>query len=97
MIKPERIRPGDRVAVVSPSSGILGEPQFLHKFELAKTRLERDYGLELVSMPNTLKGQEYLYAHPEARAQDLMDAFLDPSIHAVFSAIGGEDAVRLLP
>ena len=97
MIKPERIRPGDRVAVVSPSSGILGEPQFLHKFELAKTRLERDYGLELVSMPNALKGSAYLYEHPEARAQDLMDAFQDPAIHAVFSAIGGEDAVRLLP
>ena len=48
-------------------------------------------------MPNALKGIDYLYRHPEARAQDLMDAFRDPSIKAVFNAIGGDDTIRLLP
>ena len=97
MLKPQRLRPGDKAAVVSLSSGMLGEEQFIHKYHLAKERLERDYGLQVVAMPNALKGGDYLYRHPEARAQDLMDAFRDPSIKAVFSAIGGDDTIRLLP
>ena len=97
MIKPKHLCPGDKVAVVSLSSGMLGEPQFLHKYALAKKRLEEDFGLRVEAMPNALKGIDYLYAHPEARAQDLMDAFRDPSIRAVFSAIGGDDTIRLLP
>ena len=97
MIKPKHLSPGDRVAVVSLSSGILGEPPFIHKYALAKERLERDYGLRVEAMPNALRGVDYLYRHPEARAQDLMDAFRDPEIRAVFCAIGGDDTIRLLP
>lgn len=48
-------------------------------------------------MPNTLKGVKYIYEHPEKRAQDLMDAFKDKTINAIICAIGGEDAIRLLP
>lgn len=97
MLKPQRLRLGDKVAIVSLSRGSLGKPQFIHKYYLAKERLERDYGLRVVAMPNALKGVDYLYRHPEARAQDLMDAFRDPEIKAVFNAIGGDDTVRLLP
>lgn len=97
MIKPERLKRGDKVAVVSLSRGMLGEDKFIHKYYLAKQRLENEYGLEVVAMPNALKGIDYLYRHPEARAQDLMDAFRDPSIKAVFNAIGGDDTIRLLP
>ena len=77
MIKPERLRKGDKVAIVSLSSGLLGEPDFLHKYELGKKRLEEKFGLEVVAMPNTLKGIQYLYEHPEKRAEDLMNAFKD--------------------
>lgn len=97
MIKPEHLRRGDKAAIVSLSSGSLGEPKFIHKYYLAKQRLEEDFGLEVVAMPNALKGREYLDRHPEARAKDLMDAFRDPSIKAVFNAIGGDDTIRLLP
>lgn len=97
MLKPKRLCPGDKVAIVSLSCGMLGEAPFLHKYHLAKERLERDCGLRVVAMPNALKGIDYLYQHPEARAQDLMDAFRDPEIRAVFNAIGGDDTIRLLP
>lgn len=96
MLKPNRLRKGDKVAIVSLSRGMLGEKMFLHKYEIAKQRLEA-YGLTVVAMPNALKGIDYLYRHPEARAQDLMDAFRDPVIKAVFNAIGGDDTIRLLP
>jgi len=97
MIKPKRLQKGDKVAFVSLSRGMLGEEFVTHKYELAKKRLEEDYGLEVVTMPNALKGIDYLYKHPEARAQDLMDAFKDTEIKAIFTAIGGDDAIRLLP
>lgn len=96
MIKPERLKQGDKVAIVSLSSGLLGEKSFIHKLDIAKKRME-EYGLEVVVMPNALKGIEYLYRHPEARAQDLMDAFRDKRIKAIFNAIGGDDTIRLLP
>ena len=97
LLKPKRLRPGDTVAVVSLSSGMLGEPEFIHKYHLAKERLEGQYGLRVVPMPNALRGREYLDRHPEARAEDFMDAFRDDSIRAVISSIGGDDTVRLLP
>ena len=97
MLKPKRLSPGDRVAVVSLSSGILGEARFLHKYRLAAERLERDYGLRVEAMPNALRGEDFLYRHPEARAEDLNAAFRDPGIRAVFYAIGGDDTIRLLP
>ncbi len=97
MIKPKRLHPGDKVAVVSLSSGMLGEAWAIHKFDLAKKRMKEIFGLELVAMPNALKGIDFVYNHPEARAQDLMDAFKNPEIKAVFSAIGGVDGIRILP
>lgn len=97
MMKPKRLQKGDKVAIVSLSRGMLGEKMFFHKYELAKKRLEEDYGLEVIPMPNALKGIGYLYEHPEARAQDFMEAFRNPEIKAVFNAIGGDDTIRLLP
>ena len=65
MIKPKRLQKGDKVAIVSLSRGMLGEKMFIHKYEIAKQRLEEDYGLQVVVMPNALKGIDYLYQHPE--------------------------------
>ena len=71
MLKPKHLERGDTVAIVSLSSGILGEPWAIHKLEIARERLENDFDVKVKVMPNALKGVEYLDAHPEARAQDL--------------------------
>ena len=97
MIKPNRLKKGDKVAVVSLSWGGLGDEDLIHKYYIAKERLENDFGLEVVAMPNALKGSQFVYEHPEARAKDLMDAFSDKSIKGIFCAIGGDDTIRLLP
>jgi muramoyltetrapeptide carboxypeptidase LdcA involved in peptidoglycan recycling len=83
--------------VVSLSWGGLGDENLIHKYYIAKERLENDFGLEVIAMPNALKGSKFVYEHPEARAQDLMDAFKDESIKGIFCAIGGDDSIRLLP
>lgn len=97
MIKPKRLKKGDKIAIVSLSWGGLGDENFIHKFYIAKERLEKDFGLEVICMSNALKGSEFIAQHPELRAKDLMDAFLDKTISAIFCAIGGEDTIRILP
>ena len=97
MIKPEMLKKGDKIAVVSLSWGGLGDESFIHKYYIAKERLEREFGLEVVAMPHALKGSKYVLEHPEDRAQDLMDAFKDESIKGIFCAIGGDDTIRILP
>ncbi|SDN33262.1 S66 family peptidase [Acetanaerobacterium elongatum] len=97
MIKPKRLQSGDKVAVVSLSWGGLGDSAFIHKYNIAKERLETEFGLEVVAMPHALKGSDFVAKHPELRAQDLIEAFKDSSIAAVICAIGGDDTIRLLP
>ncbi len=94
MIKPKKLKKGDKVAVVSLSSGMLGEDYCKHYLGIGVKRLEA-FGLSVVFMPNSLKGVKYLEEHPEARAEDLKMAFADDSIKAVICAIGGEDTFRL--
>ena len=95
--KPTKLKRGDTVATVSPSWGGAGEQELRWRYDLGVKRLEEVFGLNVVAMPNSLKGAQYVYEHPEARAQDLMDAFKDPTIKAIITNIGGEDSVRLLP
>ena len=36
MIKPDRLKKGDKVAIVSLSRGLLGEDKFIHILDIAK-------------------------------------------------------------
>ena len=96
MIKPKKLKKGDKVAIVSLSNGLAGEEMFIHRYELGKKRLEQ-LGFNVVTMKNALKGIEYLYNHPEKRAEDFMEAILDKDIKGIICNIGGDDTIRLLP
>ncbi|NVY96391.1 LD-carboxypeptidase [Lactobacillus sp. DCY120] len=97
LVKPRKLVAGDRVAIVSLSSGILGEKSSQHQLWLGLNRLRNEWQLNPVFMPHTLKGVAYLADHPEKRAADLKQAFLDPQVKAIVTAIGGEDTFRLVP
>ena len=96
MIKPKRLEQGDKVAIVSLSRGILGMPFCKHEVDIALKRLE-EFGLVPVIMPNAMKDMDYIKEHPEARASDLKEAFMDKDIKAIISAIGGNDTYKLIP
>ncbi|HEY3561838.1 MAG TPA: S66 peptidase family protein [Kribbella sp.] len=84
------LKPGDRVAIVSPSRGL---PEiFPGPYELGLRRLREDFGLDPVEYPTTRK----LASTPEERAADLHAAWSDPSIRAVFASIGGDDQITVL-
>ena len=90
------MRPVKTVGIVSLSSGIIGEDFVRHEVELGLRRLEA-CGLTVRFLPHARKGIEFIRAHPECRAADLLAAFRDPEIDLILCAIGGDDTYRLLP
>jgi muramoyltetrapeptide carboxypeptidase LdcA involved in peptidoglycan recycling len=97
LIKAEKLKKGDNVAAVSLSWGGAGDEKYRYRYEIGKKIIEELFGLNVIEMPNSLKGSEYLDKHPEARAEDMMNAFKNEEIKAIFSNIGGDDTLRLLP
>ncbi|MFG1650532.1 S66 peptidase family protein [Micromonospora sp. NPDC049275] len=88
---PAKPKPGDRVAVVSPSAGL--PAIFPHVYELGLRRLRTEFGLEPVEYPTTRE----MGADPRDRARDLTAAFADPTITAVLATVGGDDLITVTP
>lgn len=93
--KPRPLQPGDTVAAISLSFG--GAALFPHRYRAGKAQLEQTFGLRVVETPHALRSADWLYRNPQARADDLMEAFADPQIKAIISIIGGDDSIRTLP
>lgn len=91
VVQPPKARPGDKVAVLSPSWAAPGAFPALH--EQAMRRLAEVTGLVPVEYPTT----RLLGASPRARADDLNAAFADPSVRAVVATIGGDDQITVVP
>jgi len=95
MIKPKKLKRGDKVASISLSWGGPGELPL--RYEAGKKQLQETFGVEVVETKHALKPNDWIYKNPEARANDLMEALQDSSIKAIISNIGGEDSIRTLP
>jgi muramoyltetrapeptide carboxypeptidase LdcA involved in peptidoglycan recycling len=88
---PDKPRPGDRIAVVSPSSGLPGIVPLCH--ELGPRRISDEFGLEAVEYSTTrTRGST-----PAERASDIHAAFADPGVKAVIASIGGDDQITVPP
>lgn len=94
MTKPPRLKPGDTVAVLSPSWG--GPSRFPHVYDLGVESVKR-LGLRVKEYPTARMDADALYENPRIRAEDLNRAFADPEVNAIFATIGGDDSVRILP
>ncbi|NHA03452.1 LD-carboxypeptidase [Mucilaginibacter sp. HC2] len=93
MLKPKRLKKGDRIAALSSSAGLAG--LLPYRYNIGKKQLQDEFDIELVEMKHTLKDPEWTKRNPQARAEDLMDAFADPTIDGIISAIGGDDSIRM--
>jgi muramoyltetrapeptide carboxypeptidase LdcA involved in peptidoglycan recycling len=94
-LTPHPVEPGDRVAVVAPASNAPESARFV--YELGLERMRETFDLEPVEYPTATDDPAWLAANPEARAEDVMDAFRDPDISAVIANIGGHDQLTILP
>lgn len=92
MIRPERLKPGDLIGVVAPSSPV--PPEELEKgIALLEARGYRvRVGRHVLA---TTPVCDYLAGSDAQRAEDLNAVFADPEVDAVFCARGGYGAMRL--
>ena len=97
LIIPSKLNEGDTMAFISISSGRAGDEDMLPRYMLGKRRFEKIFNVKVVETPNALKGSEYLYEHPEKRAEDLMWALKNESIKGIICNLGGDDSYRVLP
>lgn len=90
--KPPRLRAGDTVGLVAPSSLI---PD---RFDLALAEETiAAMGLRPKPAPHMLKRHGYLAGEDKARAADINRMYADDEVKAVFAVRGGWGAARLLP
>ncbi|WP_419805856.1 S66 peptidase family protein [Terriglobus sp.] len=92
MIKPASLKPGARIAIISPA----GAPK-PHLVQSGRERLAT-LGYEPVLFPSALaQGPLYFAGDIAARTADLHAAFADPTIGAVLCTRGGWGTAELLP
>ena len=94
LIAPPRVRPGDTVAIVSPSAPAVA--RWPHRVERGRAYLE-SLGLKVRLMPNAGGRSGWVPASPEARAADIHEAFLDDRVSVVLASIGGNHSNQILP
>ena len=89
-MRPEPLKNGDRVAIVSPASKI--EPSLID----AAALMLRKEGFEPVVMPHAKGERGSFSATAQERLDDLKDALEDDSVKCVLCSRGGYGAVHLL-
>ncbi|WP_328345534.1 LD-carboxypeptidase [Streptomyces violaceus] len=93
LLRPPRLAPGARVAVVAPS-GPVPEERLQAGLDIL-----RGWDLDPVVAPHVLgrhRALDYLAGTDAERAADLRDAWCDPSVAAVLCARGGYGAQRVV-
>ncbi|WP_141500056.1 S66 peptidase family protein [Paenibacillus luteus] len=95
MLKPTRLQPGSKIAILSPSNGL----PFLFPgiYELGIRNLQDILGFEVVEMPSARMSPTQLYNQPQLRADDFNQCFKDDTIAGIITSIGGYESIRILP
>lgn len=91
VLRAPALRPGDRVAVVTPSSPVVSRERLDEGLDVL-----RGWGFEPHRTPHALEVRGHLAGTDEQRSADLNDAFRDPSIRAVWASRGGFGVTRIL-
>src|SRR3954466_14461576 len=92
MLKPRAVRPGARIAMVSPAS-----PFTRDEFDRGASELH-DLGYEPVYDEDVFATSSgYLSGAADVRARSFMHAWSDASIAALIAVRGGFGSVHLLP
>lgn len=90
MIKPERLKKGDTVAVIAPAS-----PPSLESLQKGISYLEEELELKVKVGDHVYDQYGYLAGEDEARLTDLENAFLDKEVKGIICACGGYGTARL--
>lgn len=93
IVKPEKLRPNGEIRIIAPSNypDIISMASSVNEIRNLGYRVS--YGLNV----KKLNQDNYHGAKPEERAKELMDAFMDDSVGAIYCARGGHAARQMLP
>lgn len=92
MLKPKKLRPGDKIAIVAPASSFLRE-----EFDKGVAEIER-LGFEPVFQESVFAQHGgYLSGEGKVRAHAFVEAWRDPSVRALIAVRGGYGSVHVLP
>ncbi|MBK5463080.1 LD-carboxypeptidase [Peribacillus sp. TH16] len=92
-MKPSRLKAGDEIRIIAPSRSLAivkGEQR-----RLAEERL-MELGFKVTYGNTALVHDDFFSNSIEDRIEDLHDAFRDPNVKGIFTAIGGYNANQLL-
>jgi muramoyltetrapeptide carboxypeptidase len=90
-VKPPALKQGDQIRIVSPAS-----PIERATVDVAVDLLEAE-GYRVSFGQHCFDADAYLAGADAHRAQDLMSAFLDPEVAAIYCSRGGYGCARLMP
>ncbi len=90
MVWPPALEPGATIAFVAPAGDLDRE-----RMERARGRLE-GMGYHVVQRDDLFAREGYLAGSDERRAEELMAAFRDPKVDAIFPGTGGYGTMRIL-
>lgn len=90
IVKPKAIQSGDLIAVVAASSNLKAD-------YLSRGVAELEHlGFRVTYRPDILAKGRYTAGSDQRRAEELMQAFADPEVKAVWAARGGYGVMRIL-
>ena len=89
--KPDRLRAGATVGLVTPASNVPENEDLLAAMDLV-----RSLGFEAKPAPNLRRRKQYLAGSDQQRADDLNGMFADDEVDAIFCVRGGYGSGRLL-
>ena len=95
-IQPPRLRTGDTIAIVAPAGTVEHSSLTGGSLERGIATLER-MGFRVRFEERIFESVRYLAGDDVSRAEELMCAFEDPSVHAVMALRGGYGCSRLIP
>lgn len=90
MVKPKGLKPGDTIMMVAPASELSTT-----RMTLATERLEA-MGYKVIIPDDLFRSWGYLAGTDEQRAAELMHAFTNPEVDAIFPGTGGYGTMRML-
>jgi len=93
IIKPRKLSDGDEIRIIAPSSYPEIIPMNKSVNEIKRLGYRVSYGINV----KKLNQDNYHSASPELRVNELMDAFVDDDVGAIFCARGGHGAIQMLP
>lgn len=93
MMKPNKLKPGDELRIISPArslSLIAAEQRKIAKEQLQKL------GFRISFSVNSFEKDDFVSSSIDSRIEDLHEAFLDPNVKGILTTIGGFNSNQLL-